>query len=151
MLLFGTKPIQRELPQERKVCPNCFEVTDHTLLDDDLRFTLYFIPLFSIRRQVIYTCAKCGDTHVMPYAEYAAAHRVTESADKTKSSPLKSKRRNAQTILEGKVVGGQVNTSLPWSAQFNLDNLLKWLYLAWGVIMVVALALLVTLFALLTR
>jgi hypothetical protein len=151
MLLFGTKPIQRELPQERKVCPNCFEVTDHTVIDDDLRFTVYFIPLFSLRRQVIYTCAKCGDSHVMPYAEYEAAHLVSQPTAETKQGSPKSNREKAQTILEGKVVGDQINTSLPWSAWFNFDNILKWLYIAFGIVIVVALILLIALFILLPR
>jgi hypothetical protein len=150
MLLFGTKPVQRELPPERKVCPNCFEVTDHTVVDDDLRFTLYFIPLFSVRRQVLYTCAKCGDTHVMPYADYEATHLVTES-NQTRSDSPKSQREKAKTILEGKVVGDQINTSLPFSAQFTFDAALKWFYLTFGVVVLAAIVLLIILFALLNH
>lgn len=149
MLLFGTKPIQHDLPQERKVCPSCFEVTDHTVLEDDLRFTLYFIPLFSVRHQVVYTCTKCGDSHVMPWADYQATHLVAETP-KESGSP-KTQRDKAKTILEGKVVGDQINTSLPFSAQFNFDTILKWLYIAFGVIIVMAVIFLVTLVILLSR
>lgn len=143
MLLFGTKPIQRALPAERQVCPTCLSVTEHTVVENDLRFTLYLIPLFSIRHEVVYTCSQCGESHVVPYAEYLSAHPGHGSppegdAPAGARKKAKSKRARARVVLQGKVIGDQIRTSLPLSASFNSDNILKWLYLALTVIGIAA-------------
>ena len=144
MLLFGTKPIQRELPAERQVCPTCLSVTEHTVVENDLRFTLYFIPLFSVRHEVVYTCAQCRESHVVPYAEYLSAHPGQVSGGDVSPSSgkkAKSKRAKARVVLQGKMVGDEIWTSLPLSASFNSANILKWLYL---VLIVIAIAAAVT-------
>jgi hypothetical protein len=148
MIFFGTKPVQKTLPAERQVCPNCMSVTDHTVIENDLRFTLYFIPLFSIRHEVIYTCGQCGDSHVVAYADYIATHTGPEPLEEPAkaSAPSETKQAKARIILEGRVVGGEIHTARPWRATFNADNVLKWLYLGFAILGLVSVILLIILF-----
>ncbi|MBI3242701.1 MAG: hypothetical protein HYZ49_10455 [Chloroflexi bacterium] len=43
MLFFGTKQVQRPLPNQQKVCPVCLSVTEHTVTESGTYFTLYFV------------------------------------------------------------------------------------------------------------
>ncbi len=165
IFFFGTKAVQRPLPPEWKVCPTCLSVTQHAVVDHDTRFALYFIPLFSVKREVGYTCTQCGDTHTITYSEYQAAHpdaaRVSESPQRTTSNAdprsadrarkPETKREKARTILEGKIVDSEVKTYLPFTASFTLDRLIKWLWIAFGVILLAAAILLIILFSLTSR
>ena len=161
MLFFGTKAVQKELPQERKVCPTCLSVTEHTVTEHDTRFTLYFVPLFSLKREVIYTCSQCGDSHVVSYDEYRAAHPEAEpvggkqqgGASETRGNAKKavSTREKARAILEGRVVNGEVRTSLPFSAKFSADRIIKWMWITFAAIVLFAATLLILLFYILSR
>ena len=158
MIFFGSKLVQRELPSEQKVCPNCLSVTRHVVVEHDTRFTLYFIPLFSIKRDVSYTCSVCGDTHMIAYNEYQAAHPdsapVSENATgdaNASGGKSKSRQDKARTILEGKVVGDQIKTSRPFSANFNADQFLKYFYIAFVIIALLAALLLFIIVSALSR
>src|SRR5574341_572635 len=154
IFLFGSKTVQRELPPERKVCPTCLSVTDHAVVDHDTRFTLYFIPLFSIKRDVAYTCLRCGDTHTIPYSEYQAAHpdaeAVREASDRGTSTTHAKRggkkqdgaREKARAVLEGKLIDGEIKTYAPFRMKFTSDNLVKWMWIAFALIALVAVALL---------
>lgn len=155
MLLFGAKAVQRQLPQERKVCPTCLSVTEHTVIDHDTRFTLYFIPLFSLKREVAYTCSQCGDSHVISYDEYRASHPETEPVEtrqqggagnlRANARKPESARDKARAILEGRVVNGEVKTSLPLSANLTPDRILRWMWIAFLAILLIAAAILAVL------
>ena len=157
--VFGAKTIQRECPPEQKVCPSCLSVTEHTVIEHDTWLTFYFIPLFSIKREVVYTCTQCADTYTIPYREYQAAQpkaapmpeETTPLNRNSGPSPKAKASRKGRVILEGKVVGGEVKTYLPLSARFSSEQILKWLWLAFALIALVAIILIIVLFTLLTR
>lgn len=109
MIFFGSKVVQHELPPEQHVCPNCLSVTSHTVTEYDTRFTLYFIPLFSVKRDILFRCEQCGDSHLIPYSEYQAAHTHAEAAGGGPKPERKKKiSQAAEAILVGKVVNGKV-------------------------------------------
>ena len=162
MIFFGTKVVQNKLPSERKVCPTCMSVTDHDVVDVDTRFTLYFIPLFSVKREVIYRCLTCGDAHTVPFEEYEGRQeeaavpdikwKISTPPDETESGgdKTKTKKEKARVILEGKVVNGKAeNLRVP----FNLDSLpiMRYLWIAFGLVALFAVGFLILVFRLLAR
>lgn len=159
IFLFGSKTVQRELPPERKVCPTCLSVTDHAVVDHDTRFTLYFIPLFSIKRDVAYTCLRCGDTHTIPYSEYQAAHpdaeAIREASSRTRSTRTTHKgenaREKARAVIEGKLVDGEIKTYKPFSTRFSPENMIRWMWIALALIAVLAILLLALLVSIISR
>jgi hypothetical protein len=146
MIFFGTKVFQKQLPSESKVCPNCLSVTEHTVVEQDTRFTFYFIPLFSIKRSVTYTCLTCGDVYHVETSENQAPETTSQpvagqAAPRAGSGGAASSattREKARTILEGKIIGDEIKTRLPLSTQFSFDHILKYLYVALLVIAIVA-------------
>ncbi|HLF00616.1 MAG TPA: zinc-ribbon domain-containing protein [Anaerolineales bacterium] len=155
IFFFGTKVIQRELPTEQKVCPNCLSVTAHAVVEQDTRFTLYFIPLFSIKRDINYTCTVCGDTYIIPYSEYAAAHSASadmkETANRATSASGASRGDKARVILEGKIVNGEVKTSGPRPVNYASDQILKWMWIAFGVILLLAASIITIIYVAISR
>jgi len=162
MIFFGTKVVQNKLPSERKVCPTCMSVTEHDVVDMDTRFTLYFIPLFSVKREAIYRCLTCGDTHTVPFEEYQGRHEEAAPPDvkwKISTPPdeaeidgdkTKTTKEKARVILEGKVINGKAeNLRVP----FNLESLplLRYLWIAFGLVALLAIAILILVIRLLTR
>ncbi|MBI5713989.1 MAG: zinc-ribbon domain-containing protein [Chloroflexi bacterium] len=161
MIFFGTKVVQNKLPSERKVCPTCMSVTEHDVVDVDTRFTLYFIPLFSVKREAIYRCLTCGDAHTVPYEEYegrqeeAAVPDIKWKIDTPEDEPdagnkNKTKKEKARVILEGKVVNGKAeNLRVP----LNLESLpiLRYLWIGFGLVALLAIGILILVFRLLAR
>ena len=162
MIFFGTKVVQNKLPSEHKVCPNCMGVTEHDVVDIDTRFTLYFIPLFSIKREAIYRCLTCGDTHTVPFEEYEGRQEEAAMPDvKWKDTTpqdepdagggkAKTKKEKARVILEGKVVNGKAENL---RAPLNIDSLpvLRYLWIAFGLVALFAIGILILVFRLLAR
>jgi hypothetical protein len=141
MLMIGLKPVQRPLPGERQVCPRCMDVTDHALVEREQQVMFYFIPLFSIRHEVVYTCQQCGDAHVILFEDYLHNHPKPQTplgASESGPAGAKPPHEKPHVTLNGKVVDGEVNTSLPWRAKINADGILKWLYISFAAILVVA-------------
>lgn len=165
MLFFGTKRSQRELPPERKVCPNCMSVTEHTVTDYNTRFTLYFIPLFSLKREVIYRCERCGDYHAVPYDEYEAQHPAPEPEPASPPAPAdaapagagsrakpQSPAEKARLILEGKVVNGKVeNLRLPFTIKVTSRHIVIALWVIFAVTLLASAAFVVLLFSLMAQ
>lgn len=161
MIFFGTKVVQNKLPSERKVCPNCMSVTEHDVVDVDTRFTLYFIPLFSVKREAIYRCLTCGDTHTVPFEEYEGRQEeaampdvkwkdTTPQDEPDAGGKAKTKKEKARVILEGKVVNGKAeNLRVP----LNIDSIpvARYLWIAFGILAVTAIAILILVFRLLAR
>lgn len=149
IFVFGTKAYQKELPSERKVCPNCLSVTEHRVVEANTRMTLYFIPLFSVKREVTYTCLACGDSHTVDYAEYEAGHQeaqpVAEKSAQQSGPAPKAKPRTTQekarAILEGRIVGDEIKTSKPLSASLSSDQILKYFYIALAIVAILSIAL----------
>jgi hypothetical protein len=156
IFIFGTKAFQKELPSERRVCPNCLSVTEHTVIEANTRVTLYFIPLFSVKREVTYTCLTCGDAHTVDYAEYESkqqeAQPITEKSDPLSGPTPKVRTRTTQekarAILEGKIVGDEIKTHKPLSANFSFDQILKYFYIAFAAVAIIAIIVVVSLFVL---
>jgi len=120
-------------------------VTEHAVIEQDVRFTIYFIPLFSIRHEVVYTCKQCGDSHVVLYEDYLNTHPNAQTNPPPTAQSTKTKREKAQVILEGKVVGDEIKTSLPWQTKINGDAILKWLYLSLAAVLILSVILIVVL------
>ncbi|MEK7275727.1 MAG: zinc-ribbon domain-containing protein [Chloroflexota bacterium] len=165
MLFFGTRRSQRELPPERKVCPNCMSVTEHTVTDYDTRFTLYFIPLFSLKREVIYRCQRCGDYHAIPYDEYEAQHAAPEPEPESPRAPAnaapgkeaqrakpQSPAEKARLILEGKVVNGKVeNLRLPFQIKITSRHIVIALWVIFALTLLASAAFVVLLLSLMAQ
>ncbi len=159
--LFGTKQRQTELPPEHKVCPTCMSVTPHTVIDYDTRFTLYFIPLFSVKREVVYRCTVCGDSHSIPYEEYVlhAAHEApggeapeAAPAGKRRGPTPDSAREKARLILEGRVVNGKAeNLRVPFKIAITARHIQIALWIAFAVVAVATAILLAILYSVMAR
>jgi hypothetical protein len=132
--MFGLKTIQEPLANERRVCPNCLGITDHTVIKHAQQVTLYFIPVFTIRPQVVYTCQKCGASHTITYSDY-----LETQPQASQPQP------KAKVTLNGKLVGDEINTSLPFLARLNSDAFLKWAYIALAGLTLVAVVVVVIL------
>ena len=140
--------------RSQKVCPVCLSVTEHTVTESDTYLTLYFIPLFPVKRDVIFTCSRCGESYTVPYAEYQAEHATSEEGKEHNHSTAESKsggktpkstRDKAKVILEGRVVNGKVeNLRLPFS--FNSRHLIIGLWVTFGFIVLIAVLLFLVLF-----
>jgi hypothetical protein len=154
-MIFGSKVVQRELPPEQHVCPNCLSVTEHTVTEFDTRFTLYFIPLFSIKRDVLFRCSRCGDSHLIPFSEYQATHAEAEAeAGGPKPERKKKTKKAAEAILEGRVVNGKVeDLRSPFKLDFNLDarTIQRGLWIALGLVALLAILLVILLVAITAR
>jgi hypothetical protein len=161
MIFFGTKVVQNKLPSERKVCPTCMSVTEHDVVDIDTRFTLYFIPLFSIKREAIYRCLTCGDTHTVPFEEYESRHEEaaipdikwkdsTPQDEPDTSGKTKTKKEKARVILEGTVVNGKAENL---RAPFDIDSIpvMRYLWIAFGLVSLLAISILILVYRLLAR
>jgi zinc-ribbon family len=159
MVFFGTKVIEKQLPPESKVCPNCLSVTEHTVVEQDTRVTLYFIPLFSVKRVVNYTCQKCGDVHTADLSQYERPDANGEPVDGEPTQPTgnagkanaNTTREKARTILEGRIFGDEVRTGLPLAARFSSDQILKYFYIALLVIALISVSIIALIAVLASR
>lgn len=159
--LFGTKVVQRRLPAEHKVCPTCLSVTQHAVTEHDTRFTLYFVPLFSIKRDIVYLCARCGDSHVVPYAEYEAWRQGVVERDEPQApsapavgrgSSLQTARDKARLILDGKVAGRKAERPrAPFAIRITGRQLYLSLWVAFGLIVSASIALLIVLISIMSQ
>ena len=157
MVFFGTKQVQRPLPGQHKVCPVCLSVTEHTVTENGTYFTLYFIPLFPLKREVVYTCNQCGESYAVPYDEYQAEHAPEEAKKHAHSNTeggagkqSKSTRDKARLILEGKVVNGKVkDLRIPF--QISSRHIYLGLWVTLGLVTLVAAALIILLYSVLAR
>lgn len=143
MLMIGLKTVQEPLPSERRVCANCMTITDHTATKRAQRLTLYLIPLFTIRPEVIYTCAKCGTSRIITYTEYLDAH--TPAPNQAQRDGVGGGGQKPHVVLNGKLVGDEIRTSLPFLARLNGDLFLKILYMGLAALFIVAVVMVIIL------
>lgn len=142
IFLFSTKAEQTPLPNESKVCPNCMAVTNHTVIEVNTRFAVYLIPLFSIKREVVYHCDRCGDTHIVEYADYEASVIDQSTPGVANDATVRQK---AAAVLKGKVAAQ--NPPPPDLPSPPIDRLLSGLWIALALIAILAIGLFVFLFA----
>jgi len=162
MIFFGSKVVQHELPPEQHICPNCLSMTEHAITEFDTRFTLYFIPLFSIKRDILFRCTRCGDSHLIPYDEYLASHAANRAEAGAAAGEPKSERKKkpapahkaADAVLEGKVVNGKVESlrqPFKLSRELNAQTIQRGLWLAFSVVALLTILLLILLFSITSR
>lgn len=60
LLLFGLKTVLRALPARQATCRYCGRHGEHSLEERASKFTLFFIPVFTVSRQSRITCSNCG-------------------------------------------------------------------------------------------
>ncbi|MBT2594658.1 zinc-ribbon domain-containing protein [Arthrobacter sp. ISL-72] len=60
LLLFGIKTVQRALPGRLSTCRYCGVYAEQYLEERASKFTLFFIPVFTMSRTYFVTCSNCG-------------------------------------------------------------------------------------------
>ena len=60
LLLFGLKTVQRALPGRLSLCRSCGQYAEQHLEERANKFTLFFIPIFTMSRTYRITCSNCG-------------------------------------------------------------------------------------------
>ncbi|MEK0153934.1 zinc-ribbon domain-containing protein [Arthrobacter oryzae] len=60
LLLFGLKTVVRALPGRLSVCRYCGQYVQQHLEERASKFTLFFIPVFTMSRSYQITCSNCG-------------------------------------------------------------------------------------------
>lgn len=60
LLLFGLKTVVRALPGRRSACRYCGQYVEQYLEERANKFTLFFIPVFTLSRTYRITCSNCG-------------------------------------------------------------------------------------------
>ncbi|MFF1382238.1 zinc-ribbon domain-containing protein [Arthrobacter sp. NPDC058288] len=60
LLLFGLKTVLRALPGRRSACRYCGQYVEQYLEERASKFTLFFIPVFTMSRAYRITCSSCG-------------------------------------------------------------------------------------------
>ena len=59
-LLFGFKTVERALPSRLSNCRYCGVYAEQHLVERASKFTLFFIPVFTMSRTYFVTCSNCG-------------------------------------------------------------------------------------------
>ena len=60
LLLFGLKTVVRALPGRYSSCRYCGQYVEQYLEERASKFTLFFIPIFTMSRSYRITCSNCG-------------------------------------------------------------------------------------------
>ena len=60
LLLFGFKTVLKALPGKPATCQYCRSFAHHRLEERATKFTLFFIPIFTMSRSYRITCSNCG-------------------------------------------------------------------------------------------
>lgn len=102
VVIIGSRQKQSPLGTESKVCPNCLKVTEHEVVEDVVRLTVFGLPLFTVDKQAVYLCPECGDIHSVSWEEYEKRRADTGDAP-VGDKPL-DRRELARQILEGRTV-----------------------------------------------
>ena len=59
--IFGLKTSEQRLGAEQGICPNCHNQAAQVMVRRSTKFSLFFIPLFPVKRPTYYaTCTFCG-------------------------------------------------------------------------------------------
>ena len=79
LLIFGTRAYLTLLAMVQFVCPTCHANAAQRVIKQVTRFTLFFIPTFSVGTKYLTECTNCGATiRITPDQadEYARAPRL---------------------------------------------------------------------------
>jgi hypothetical protein len=71
ILVWGFKSYARLLGILTLVCGNCHNPAAQRLVEVIRKFTLFWIPLFAVKRRTVMTCAFCGTESVLSKEEAA--------------------------------------------------------------------------------
>lgn len=77
-LIFGVTPRERVLANVSFVCEYCGTHAPQRVLESASRFSLFFIPLFTVSRQYFVICSNCGGTTTLTREQ--ATHGVEWAA-----------------------------------------------------------------------
>jgi hypothetical protein len=82
ILVWGFKSYARLLGVLTLVCGNCHNPAAQRLVEVIRKFTLFWIPLFVVKRRTVMTCAFCGTESVLTKDEAAAlVAQISAAAD----------------------------------------------------------------------
>lgn len=62
ILLFGLQPVIRTLTSRAGTCRYCQQYVQQRLQERASKFTLFFIPVLTVRKRYQITCSNCGGT-----------------------------------------------------------------------------------------
>lgn len=64
--------IQKQTPVGDRpiICPTCLHVTEHEVVEETVRLTLFGIPTIILTQRAIFRCSDCNDTHTLDWVEY---------------------------------------------------------------------------------
>lgn len=80
-LIFGTTLRDRILAHVRFVCEYCRTDASQDVIESATKFSLFFLPLFTVGRRYLNVCTNCGGTTALTKeqathgVEWAARHR----------------------------------------------------------------------------
>jgi hypothetical protein len=72
ILVWGFKTYTRLLGIVTLVCGNCHNPAAQRLVERVRKFTLFWIPLFVVKRQTVMTCAFCGTASALSKEQTAS-------------------------------------------------------------------------------
>ena len=78
LLIFGTTLRDRVLTVVTFVCEYCRMRAAQEVVESGTRFSLFFIPLFTVSRRYFVTCSNCGGT--TPLTREQATHGIEWAA-----------------------------------------------------------------------
>jgi ribosomal protein L44E len=68
MIIFGFKSYVKVLAVLRLVCDRCGNASEHVLRKMTTKFTLFFVPLFPVRKKRTLFCTACEHEQRVPAA-----------------------------------------------------------------------------------
>lgn len=78
LLIFGTTLRNKVLVVVNFLCHFCGRHAPQNVIESATRVSVFFIPLFTIRRQYAVTCSNCGGT--TPLSKEQATHGIEWAA-----------------------------------------------------------------------
>ena len=60
LIIFGTRQYVTQLAMLTRACPHCGTQSAHPLRRISTKFTLFFVPLFTVRTRYETQCTYCG-------------------------------------------------------------------------------------------
>ncbi|MDQ0894970.1 zinc ribbon domain-containing protein [Agromyces ramosus] len=84
LLIFGAWPRERVLTVVTFVCEYCRTRASQDVVERATRFSVFFIPLFTVSRQYFVVCSNCGG--MTPLTREQATHGVEWAAQNRQMS-----------------------------------------------------------------
>ncbi|GAP55359.1 hypothetical protein AHiyo6_19240 [Arthrobacter sp. Hiyo6] len=61
LILFGVRTVLRALPGRATTCRRCGLFVEHLLEERATKFSVFFIPIFTLSKDYRITCTNCGE------------------------------------------------------------------------------------------